>query len=99
MNAMLTIRRPTARPPDIDGAPAFRLNGSPKGVRIGIRAEHAWRSWLFISNLWAEWLERDGAAIRKVMTGERSGPEGEKTKASLAAWAKDIDAAVVGIGT
>jgi hypothetical protein len=99
MTAMLTIRRPTAPPPDIDGAPAFALNGSPKGVRIGIRAEPAWRSWLFISALWSEWLERDGARIASILTGERSGTEGAKTRTALDAWAKDIDAAVVGIGT
>jgi hypothetical protein len=99
MTSLLKIRRPTAPPPEEAGAPAFRLNGSPRGVRIGVRAEPAWRSWLFISALWTAWLERDGATVRQILTGERSGEAAAHTRAALDTWAGSVDAAVVGIGT
>ncbi len=99
MNGVLKIRRPTAPPPRLEGVASFRLNGSPRGVRIGVRAEPAWRSWLFISALWSEWLARDGASVRSILTGERSGSAGAETRAALDDWAGGLDAAVVGIGT
>ena len=44
-------------------------------------------------------LERDGASIRSILTGERSGEAAAHTRAALDSWAGSVDAAVVGIGT
>jgi len=95
----IRIRRPTADFPADEGAPAFVLGRPIAGVRVGIRHDSAWRSWQYIARVWADWLRRDGAVPVVLQTGERTGPEGEKTRADLEAWHGQIDCAVSGLGT
>lgn len=95
----ITIRRPTARAREVAAAPTFTLNRPLKGLRVGLRHEGAWRSWLLISGVWAEWLERDGAIPVVLEVGERTGEEGIKTNADVDRWAGEVDCAIVGLGT
>ena len=82
----IRIRRPTADFPSDEGAPAFVLDRPIAGVRVGIRHDGTWRSWQYIARVWADFLRRDGAIPVLLQTGERTGPEGEKTRADLEAW-------------
>jgi hypothetical protein len=95
----MTVRRPTADFPAEQGAPAFTLDRAIGGVRVGIRHDGTWRSWQYIARVWADWLRRDGAIPVLLQTGERTGAEGEKTRADLEAWHREIDCAVSGLGT
>ena len=79
----LTIRRPTAKPRPQIGAPAFVLDRPLAGVKVGIRHEGSWRSWMLISAVWEKYLVRDGAEPVIVQTGERVGHEGEETRANV----------------
>lgn len=95
----IRIRRPTADFASDAGAPAFLLDRPIAGVRVGIRHDGTWRSWQVVARVWAELLRRDGAIPVVLQTGERTGPEGERTRADLEAWHGRIDCAVSGLGT
>jgi hypothetical protein len=95
----IVIRRPTATFDEHEGAPSYVLGRPIAGVRVGIRHDGTWRSWQYIARVWAELLRRDGATPVLLQTGERTGAEGEKTRADLAAWHEQIDCAVSGLGT
>lgn len=95
----ITIRRPTASFAEECRAPSHALGRKIAGVRVGIRHDGTWRSWQYVARVWAELLRRDGAIPVLLQTGERTGPEGERTRASLEAWHGQIDCAVSGLGT
>lgn len=95
----ITIRCPTATFPADAGAPAFTVDRALRGLRVGVRQDATWRSWQQIARHWVERLRDDGASPVLLQTGERTGPEGEKTRGDLAAWLDDVDCAVVGLGT
>lgn len=93
------IRLPTAVPGEVAGAPTYVLNGSIKGLRIGLRHEGSWRSWMLIVEEWEKFLRRDGAEPVVLKAGGRVGEEGEQTRADVRAWADEIDCGVSGLGT
>ncbi len=95
----LRIRRPTARPPSDTGAPAFLLNRPITGLKVGLRHEGSWRSWMLIVEEWQGFLRRDGATPVVVQTGERTAAEGERTRALVAEWAASVDCGISGLGT
>ncbi|MEZ4282654.1 MAG: hypothetical protein R3F21_23910 [Myxococcota bacterium] len=95
----LRIRRPTARPPSDTGAPAFVLNRPIAGLKVGMRHEGSWRSWMLIVEEWQGFLRRDGATPVVVQTGERTAAEGERTRALVAEWAASVDCGISGLGT
>lgn len=94
----IRIRHPVPEMPSASGAPAFTLDRTIRGLRVGLRYD-TWRSWTLICQVWAELLRRDGAEPVLLYTGGRTGAEGEKTRADIAAWVKQVDCAVSGIGT
>lgn len=94
----ITIRRPTATF-DAGAAASFRVGRPLRGLRIGVRQDGTWRSWQIIAAAWVERLQRDGAEPVLLQTGERTGAEGERTRADLAAWTAHVECAVVGLGT
>jgi hypothetical protein len=57
--AQIVIRSPLAKPRDEVGAPAFTVNGPLAGLRVGLRHEGSWRSWMLIVEEWRRFLERD----------------------------------------
>lgn len=95
----LRIRRPTARPPSDTGAPAFLLNRPIAGLKVGLRHEGSWRSWMLIVEEWQGFLRHDGATPVVVQTGERTAAEGERTRALVSEWAASVDCGISGLGT
>lgn len=95
----IRIRKPTAVPRPAQTAPTFRVDRALKGLRVGLRTDPNWLSWILIADIWAGYLKRDGAepAIFSIM--EHIGQEGEKSIAALKDWANSVDCAVIGIGT
>ncbi len=97
--ASWSIRLPTAKPREDIGAPAYTLNRSIAGLRVGLRHEGSWRSWMLIVDEWERFLRRDGAEPVVLKAGGRVNDEGEQTRADVAAWAADIDCGISGLGT
>lgn len=95
----LLVRVPTARPIPEQGAPAFVLGRPIAGLRVGLRHEGSWRSWMRIVDVWQGFLARDGATPVVVKTGERTAAEGERTRALVREWAESIDCGISGLGT
>ena len=99
MTATILIRKPTAEPPAVRSAPTFRVDRPLKGLRVGLRVDPNWKSWLTIADDWAARLRADGAEPIVLAVHDHTGDAGERTHAQLNAWAASIDCAVVGIGT
>jgi hypothetical protein len=97
--AKIAIRLPTARPPDSAGAPAFTVDGSIGGKRVGLRTDLAWRSWMLIAGKWDEYLQRDGASTLAIQTAAQIGREGADDRATVDAWSDEVDCGIVGLGT
>ncbi|MDX2166703.1 MAG: hypothetical protein SF182_06555 [Deltaproteobacteria bacterium] len=95
----LVIRSPVAEFDRDPPAQSYMLGRPLRGVRVGVRQDPTWRSWHIIAADWVERLRRDGAEPLLLQTGERTGPEGEKSRRALAEWMEAIDCAVVGLGT
>jgi hypothetical protein len=96
---LIRVRRPTAPPREIADAPAFTLDRPLTGVRVGLRHEGSWRSWMWIVEEWTEMLRAEGAEPVVLEAGGRVGDEGVKTKADVAAWVAAIDCGISGLGT
>ncbi len=95
----ITIRLPTAQPAAATGAPSFRVDGPLAGLRVGLRHEGSWRSWMLIVADWQERLRADGAEPVVVRTGERVGADGVRTREAVDAWADAVDCGISGLGT
>ena len=95
----ITIRLPVATPREIVGEPAYTVDRPLEGLRVGMRHEGSWRSWMLIVDVWEEYLRRDGAIPVILKTGERVGEEGVQTRARVEEWSLDVDAGVAGLGT
>lgn len=95
----ISVRRPTAPPRQIVDAPAYTLDRPLAGVRVGLRHEGSWRSWMWIVEEWTGMLRADGAIPVVLEAGGRVGDEGAKTKSDVAAWVADIDCGISGLGT
>jgi len=96
---LVSVRRPTAPPRPIEEAPAYTLGRPIAGLRVGLRHEGSWRSWMWIVEEWTGFLRTDGAEPVVVEAGGRVGAEGVRTRADVAAWADSIDCGVSGLGT
>ncbi|MEO8601794.1 MAG: hypothetical protein ABI629_04365 [bacterium] len=95
----LVIRDPVAVFDSEPPAAAFVLGRPLRGVRVGVRQDATWRSWHIIAADWVTRLRDDGAEPLLLQMGERTGPEGEKSRRDLAGWMADVDCAAVGLGT
>jgi len=93
------VRKPTAKPAGEVSAPSFVLERPVTGLTIGIRADRAWRSWQLISEIWAEYLRRDGAETIAVETGAQMGRPGSDDRKQIEELANITDCAIVGLGT
>lgn len=96
--AVIEILDPTVSFDEGDQAPTFSLTGGVSGKVVGLRLDHAWRSYHLVVDEWQALLEADGAKVRVVWPGERVGAEGERTRADLAEWSRLVDCGVVGLG-
>ncbi len=93
----ITIRKPTASFRARESAPTFDLNRPIKGMKVGIRTDQFWRSWLDVAEVWSEMLKQDGATPVVLRIGEHTGEEGQHTKDLVDTWASSVDCAVVGL--
>ncbi|HVF63089.1 MAG TPA: hypothetical protein VNE58_03750 [Casimicrobiaceae bacterium] len=78
-------------------APTYDVGRPLAGLRVGIRYDQFWRSWLHVLDVWSDLLRRDGAEPVPLRIGEHVGEEGRHTKAMVEKWAASIDCAVVGL--
>jgi hypothetical protein len=95
----IRIRRPTAPPVPAVVAPTYTVDRPLAGLRVGLRHEGSWRSWMLIVDEWSAFLRRDGAEPVVLQTGERVGAEGEQTREGIGQWVDSVDCAVSGLGT
>ncbi len=93
----ITIRRPTATFRAKESAPTYDAGRPIKGLRVGLRNDPFWRSWLQICDVWSDLLKKDGAEPVVLRIGEHVGEEGRQTLAEVQAWAASVDCAVVGL--
>ena len=95
----ITIRRPTAPPPEPEVAPTFKLAGPLAGRRIGLRTDGAWRSWTLIASEWEKMLRDAGADILNVESGAQVGDPARADRRNIAEWSDAVDGGIVGLGT
>ena len=76
----------------------FSVGSSLAGKVVGLRLDQSWRSYEIVLDEWQKLLVGDGAIPRVLVTGERVGDEGERTRSDLAEWSRLIDVGVVGLG-
>ncbi|HZP28784.1 MAG TPA: hypothetical protein VFC99_07520 [Acidimicrobiia bacterium] len=95
--ARIRVLDPTAAPPDVDADPGPDA-GVLAGRLVGIRFDHAWRSFEWVIDEWQRELRAAGADLRPWCAGNRIGDEGERTVAELDSFATDVDIAIVGLG-
>jgi hypothetical protein len=95
--ARITILDPTAPAPDIDRDPGPGA-GALNGLVVGIRTDRTWRSFEWVADEWEQLLVAEGATVRRWVSGNRIGDEGERTRVELAAFVETADLAIVGLG-
>jgi hypothetical protein len=95
--ARIKVLDPTAPPPDVDDDPGPDA-GALRGRVVGIRFDHAWKSFEWAIDEWVPRLEAAGASVRRWEAGNRIADEGERTFKELADFATDVDIAIVGLG-
>jgi hypothetical protein len=94
----ITILDPRVIPPRDPETTTYDVDGPIAGKTVGLRLDHAWRSYIAIVDEWEQMLKADGAVPMLLWVGERVGAEGEKTRADLEEWSRLIDIGVVGLG-
>lgn len=72
--------------------------GALRGKRIAIRIDMLWRSWDWVSEVWAEGLRAEGAEVSFWRSCGRTGEEGVKADADYTALLARSDVAIVGLG-
>lgn len=90
------ILDPTSTWSDDNSDPGPGLN-DVAGKVIGFRVDELWRSWDWVSEIWGEMLERDGATVKFWRARGRTGDVGEQVIRELDDFTDTLDAAVVGL--
>jgi hypothetical protein len=93
----ISIRSPVAPQRPKESPPPVRLDRPLKGLRVGIRTDTYWQSWLHVSDEWSKMLKQEGAEPVVLRVGIHIGEEGQHTHDIVDAWASSIDCAVVGL--
>ena len=93
----ISIRSPMAIHRPQESPPPMRLGKSIKGLRVGIRTDTYWQSWLHVSDEWSRLLKQAGAEPVVLRVGVHIGEEGQHTQDIVDAWASSVDCAVVGL--
>ena len=93
----MTILDPTAPAPAVDADPG----PSPttlSGCAVGIRSDRTWRSFEWVADEWERALVDGGATVRRWVSGNRIGDEGERTRAELDAFVTANELVITGLG-
>ncbi len=93
----IRVLDPTAPPPEVSTDPGPDA-GALAGRVVGIRFDRTWRSFLHVKDEWIRSLEAAGARVHAWEARGRVGEEGERPREELAAFADDVDVAIVGLG-
>ena len=93
----ISIRSPMAVHRPKESPPPVLLNKPIKGLRVGIRTDTYWQSWLHVSDEWSKMLKQEGANPVVLRVGVHIGEEGQHTHDIVDAWASSVDCAVVGL--
>jgi hypothetical protein len=72
--------------------------GTLQGKRIGFRIDMLWRSWDWVSAVWAERLQAEGAQVSFWRSCGRTGEEGAQAAEEYAAFLAQNDIVVSGLG-
>ena len=96
-DAEISIRSPMAVHRSRQSPKPIPLGKPVKGLRVGIRTDTYWESWLHVADEWSKMLRREGAEPVVLRTGVHIGDEGQHTKDIVDAWASSVDCAVVGL--
>ena len=72
--------------------------GELRGKKIAIRIDMLWRSWDWVSELWAEGLRAEGAEVTFWRSCGRTGEEGVKADREYGDLLANSDMAIVGLG-
>lgn len=72
--------------------------GDLQGRKIAIRIDMLWRSWDWVSEIWAERLRAEGAEVTFWRSCGRTGEEGEQADREYQALLAQSDMAIVGLG-
>ncbi|SCW60833.1 hypothetical protein SAMN02927924_01617 [Sphingobium faniae] len=72
--------------------------GDLRGKKIAIRIDMLWRSWDWVSEVWAEGLRAEGADVTFWRSCGRTGQEGMDADREYNALLGDSDMAIVGLG-
>ncbi len=94
---MTMILDPTASLVDDIAEPGPDAGGL-EGKRVLIRIDMLWRSWDWVSEVWAEQLREEGAQVTFWRSCGRTGEEGVRADAEYNALLAEADAAIVGLG-
>jgi hypothetical protein len=97
-NPTLEILLPTAPVAASSASETFTLRRPLEGVRVGLRLDHSWRSYVVVVEEWGARLRREHADVEVLWTGDRVGPVGERTRSDLDEWSRLVDCGVVGLG-
>jgi hypothetical protein len=92
------ILLPTAPVVSDETSPTWRLDRPVSGVTVGLRTDHSWRSYFAVLDVWEQLLRGDGASVHVLWTGDRAGPQGERTRADVEEWSRLVECGVVGLG-
>ncbi len=97
--ATIDILCPTAMGPT-ESQPVRPRRSTLRGARLGIRIDHAWRSWWQAADEIAS-LARTELGVADVVVFDPESRIGrpEEESAKVVAFARSVDAAVVGLGT
>lgn len=97
-SASMEILDPRVPFDDHAAAPTFDLGRPLAGVTVGLRLDRTWRCYDVVVDAWQSQLTADGAAPRVLVTGERVGDPGERTRADVDEWSRLVDCGVIGLG-
>jgi hypothetical protein len=92
------ILSPVAPPPATTASPTYDVGRPIVGVRVGLRIDWSWRSYMVVVEEWERMFRADGAEPHVLWVGERVGSDGERTRSDLDEWSRLVECGVVGLG-
>ena len=97
---MVTVEILLPTPPKTvdEHSTVYGLGHGVAGTTVGLRLDRSWRSYYTVVDVWTELFARDGASVRVLWTGDRAGPEADRTRDDVDEWSRLVEIGVVGLG-